>query len=182
MLNTEPVGISLLLLCTRNRVVWREDGGREEFLSGTMSARIAAEPRMSSGHSQIRVTRKAAGAVDPPTNRGEALRLKSRECTLLGFATWASLEMADTSGHRIGVVKVAPFTLTHMHVHRLRAPLPFACLELDRLASGGRLVVLANLAPVDDVVKGGNVLRAAVLVFEVIRVLPDVDTEDRDVV
>ena len=48
-------------------------------------------------------------------------------------------------------------------------------LELDRLAGGSVGVVLADLVPVDDVVEGGDVLGAAVLVLEVVGVLPDVD-------
>mmetsp|Transcript_1836 Transcript_1836/g.6037 ORF Transcript_1836/g.6037 Transcript_1836/m.6037 type:complete len:260 (-) Transcript_1836:150-929(-) len=53
--------------------------------------------------------------------------------------------------------------------------------ELDGLAGGGGGIVLPHLVPVDDVVEGGNVLRPAVLVLEVVGVLPHVDAQDGDV-
>mmetsp|Transcript_32171 Transcript_32171/g.84984 ORF Transcript_32171/g.84984 Transcript_32171/m.84984 type:complete len:207 (-) Transcript_32171:278-898(-) len=54
------------------------------------------------------------------------------------------------------------------------------CSELDGLAIGGSAVVLANLLPIDDVPERADVLGPAVLVLEVIGVLPHVEAHDGD--
>merc|ERR1711991_686844 len=43
-----------------------------------------------------------------------------------------------------------------------------------------RMRLRSDLAPVDDIEEGRNVLWAAVLVLEVVGVLPHVDAQDRD--
>mmetsp|Transcript_918 Transcript_918/g.1904 ORF Transcript_918/g.1904 Transcript_918/m.1904 type:complete len:210 (-) Transcript_918:257-886(-) len=53
-------------------------------------------------------------------------------------------------------------------------------LELDGLTGGGRLVVLGHFRPVDDLPPGGDVLRPAVLILEVVGMLPHVNAHDRD--
>merc|ERR1719240_2202443 len=50
--------------------------------------------------------------------------------------------------------------------------------EGDRRARGGGRVVFTDLVPVDHVEEGTDVLRAPVLVLEVVGVLPDVDAHD----